>query len=406
MIAALRQRFEPLAGPPARKTPLAAAPERPSVESHTPILIDVLAQSRLPGLDGLRAVGVLAVAVGHARFTRGLPEDFGPTAFFVLSGFLITRLLVRAHNKSGAVSIRRFYLGRMLRIFPAYYVFVVLSYFLDARAGQRWSHAFLGSALTYTINYFNAFNHHPTTSLAHAWSLAVEEQFYLLWPLVFVILAARGRRALITGVSLAALAAVGWRSWLILSGHVDASYVYNAFETRSDNLAIGCLLALVLEYDRVLAVAQWCGKRASFSLVTLALLLTSRVILPDPYHYSIGLTIDSLLVAILIVQVLQLYQTRLWSWLEWPVMRYLGAISYPMYLYHGWGASIGRRFPGGSPPLEFAAGVLATIVLASGSYYFIERPFLKLKPRRAPQIRADALPEGRTRASVVLAPSA
>jgi peptidoglycan/LPS O-acetylase OafA/YrhL len=352
------------------------------VISRNPLFSEVVTQNRLPGLDGLRAVGVLGVVVAHTTFATGLPGDFGPTAFFVLSGFLITRLLVREHERTGEVSIGRFYLRRTMRIFPAYYAFLIVSFFLDARAGQQWGPAFLANALTYTVNYFNAFNHHPSTSLAHAWSLAVEEQFYLLWPLAFVILAARGRRALMVGAGVAALAAVAWRSWVVLGAHVDVAYVYNAFETRFDNLAVGCLLAIAIDHDRVVAAARWCGKRSWFPLVTVALLFASRVILPNPYHYSVGLTIDALLIAVFITQILQLYRSRLWSWLEWPAVRYLGRISYPMYLYHAWGASVGRRIPGDVQAIEFAASVLATIILASGSYYLIERPFLKLKARR------------------------
>jgi peptidoglycan/LPS O-acetylase OafA/YrhL len=351
-------------------------------------------------------MGVLAVSIAHARFAQGLPGDFGPTAFFVLSGFLITRILIRARAKTGAVPIGRFYLGRTMRIFPAYYAFLLLSYLLDARAGQRWSPELLGSAVTYTVNYFNAFYHHPTTSVAHAWSLAVEEQFYLLWPLLFVILARRGNRALIAGLSLTGLAVIAWRSWLVFGAHRDVAYIYNAFDTRFDNLAIGCLLAIVVQYDRVCAAAKWFVKRSWFPVVTLALLLSSRTILSAEYHFSIGLTIDALLVAVLIVQILQLYQTRLWRWLEWPAMRYFGAISYPMYLYHGWGASLGRRLPGDSPMLEFVAGILATIVLGSASYYLIERPVLKLRPRRAPEPRGDALPGALKRPSIALAQSA
>jgi len=294
-----------------------------------------------------------------------------------------------------------------MRIFPAYYAFLLLSYALDARAGQHWSGTLLANTLTYTVNYFNAFNHHPSTSVAHAWSLAVEEQFYLLWPLAFVVLAARGRRALVTGVSLAALTAVAWRSWLFLGAHVDASYVYNAFDTRLDNLAVGCLLALAVDYDAVVGAAEALAKRSWFPIVTLALLLTSRLALRDTYHYSIGFTVDALLIAALIAQLLQLYRTRLWCWREWPAVRYLGTISYPIYLYHQWGASVGRRLAGDAHAVEFAAGVMATIVLATGSYYVIERPFLKLKARYAPEMRAHTSPrKDRTQPSVVfVAPS-
>jgi peptidoglycan/LPS O-acetylase OafA/YrhL len=402
LIAALRQRRESDAGRPAVRPSAGIQPAYPSPDR--PRLADVLAHSRLPGLDGLRATGVFAVIAAHAVSARDLPGDFGPTAFFVLSGFLITRLLERERTKRGTVSIPRFYLGRTLRIFPAYYAFLLVSYLLDARAGQRWSNAFLVDAVTYTLNYFNAFNGHPTTSLAHAWSLAVEEQFYILWPLVFIILAARGRRTILVGVGLAALAGIVWRSWLILGVNVDVSYVYNAFETRFDNLAVGCLLALALEHQRVLAAAEWCGRKSWYPLVTLAFLLMSRTILPGVYHYSIGFTIDALLVAIGIVQLLQLSETRWWGWLEWSVVRYIGAISYPMYLYHAWGASIGRRLPGDYHELEFLAGVVATIALAAASYHLIELPALRLKPRRAPEVRQTTSGESR-QPSVVLLPS-
>ena len=368
-------------------------------------LADVLAQSRLPGLDGLRAAGVFAVIIAHARITRGLPGDFGPTAFFVLSGFLITRLLQRERKRTGTVSIPRFYLGRTLRIFPAYYVFLLFSYVMDARAHQRWTTAFLANAVTYTMNYFNAFNHHPTTSIAHAWSLAVEEQFYILWPLVFVVLAARGTRALVTGVSLAAAAGIAWRCWLLLGANVDASYVYNAFETRFDGLAVGCLLAIAVDQSSIVTLAERCAARSWYSLVTLGLLLMSRTVLPGAFHYSIGFTVDALLVGLLIVQILQLYQSRFWRWLEWPATRYIGAISYPMYLYHAWGASIGRRVPGNFLYIKFAGGVIATIALASISYYIIERPILRLKPRRQ-QPRAEVLPEIHPERVVVLPPGA
>jgi len=368
---------------------------------------DVLSQSHLPALDGLRAVAVFTVVASHSNLPLRVPGDLGVSAFFVLSGFLITRLLMREHEKTGDVSIRRFYLRRTMRIFPAYYAFLLLSYALDARAGQQWSGALLTNTLTYTVNYFNAFNHHPSTSVAHAWSLAVEEQFYLLWPLAFVFLATRGRRALVVGVGFAALAAVAWRSWLILGAHVDVSYVYNAFDTRFDNLAVGCLLALVVEYDRVVAAAATWATRSWFPIVTLALLLTSRIVLPLTYHYSIGFTVDALLVAVLITQLLQLYRTRLWAWLEWPAVRYLGTISYPIYLYHQWGASVGRRLAGGGDAAEFGAGVLATIVLATGSYFVIERPFLKLKSRFASEKSVDASPpKGRTQQSVAFVASA
>jgi peptidoglycan/LPS O-acetylase OafA/YrhL len=369
---------------------------------------DIVARQHLPALDGLRALAVFTVIVGHANYPiRGVPSDLGVSAFFVLSGFLITRLLVNEMEETQRVSLRNFYLRRTMRIFPAYYVFLLLSFLLDARHGQHWSPALLGSAVTYTVNYFNALHHHPSTSVAHAWSLAVEEQFYLLWPLLFIVLAKEGRRALIVGVSVFAFAAVAWRSWLALVAHADVSYLYNAFDTRFDNLAIGCVLALAVDNRRVVAVAERLGRTAWFPVMTIAILLFSRLGFSGAYHYSVGFTIDALLIAVLIVQLMQLCETPLWSWLERPMTRYLGTISYPIYLYHAWGASVGARMPLGGRGGTFVAGVLATIVLASGSYYVIERPFLKLKRRltRASRLN-DAAPSGRSETSRTVRPGA
>jgi peptidoglycan/LPS O-acetylase OafA/YrhL len=350
--------------------------------SAVPRFRDVLARSHFPALDGLRAVAVFVVILGHEEYPiRGVPADLGVDAFFVLSGFLITRLLMREQEETGAISLSRFYARRTMRIFPAYYVFLALNFAWDTFRGERWSAALGLSAVTYTVNYYNALNHHPSTSIAHAWSLGIEEQFYLLWPLAFLLLARKGRRALVGGVTVLALVAIIWRSYLTAIG-TDVAYLYNAFDTRLDNLAVGCALALVADRERVGRIAERLAHRSWYPLLTIAALVGTRELVPDAVHYSAGFTIYALLVAILIAQLMQLTTTPLWSWLENPAVRYLGTISYPMYLYHGVGASVARHTVSGRGA-AFIVSVLATIALATGSYFVIERPFLKLKKRFA-----------------------
>jgi peptidoglycan/LPS O-acetylase OafA/YrhL len=339
----------------------------------------VLQERRLPAIDGLRAVAVGLVMAYHAG--GPVPGDLGVSVFFVLSGFLITWLLLREHADGGTVDLRAFYLRRTLRIFPAYYVFLAFSFALDTLLGDGWSWSRIVTATTYTVNYYNAALGHPASSVAHAWSLAVEEQFYLLWPLAFLALASRGPRAIGLGVGTAVIASAVWRSvgqvWL----DFPASYAYNSFETRLDNLAVGCLAA-------VLARGAWFGSLArsvaihpTLPFATIAALLASRMAGSELWHYTLGFTVDAVLITVLIVQLLQVSHHRCWSWLDHPATRYLGLLSYSLYLYHQWGLAIGHKMSVLPQWGQVGAGVLASIALAAGSHYAVERPFLALKRR-------------------------
>ena len=337
-------------------------------------LTEVLGQRHLPGLDGLRAVAVLVVVLYHAGLA--LPGDLGVTGFFVLSGFLITWLLLRERERFGGIDVGAFYVRRTLRIFPAYFVFVGVSIGIDILVGDYWTLGRIVSALTYTINYHNAFNGH-VGPIAHAWSLAVEEQFYLLWPALFVFLA--GRLRLREGLLAAVLGVVVWRTALYLNGS-PAHYVYNALDTRFDSLAIGCLLAVLCTSPVFLRSCEILARRSWYPLCAVALLYLSRVHGSDVWHFTLGFTVDSLLIAVLLIQVLQLAETRQWMWLQNPLVVWLGTLSYPIYLWHIWGLDTGRHLPGPAP-MQVMAGIVITVGLAAGSYYGIERYFLGLKAR-------------------------
>jgi peptidoglycan/LPS O-acetylase OafA/YrhL len=348
-------------------------------------LSQIVQASHLPALDGLRAVAVGVVMLYHFTGNPWVPGDLGVGLFFVISGFLITLLLAREAESTGTVSLTRFYLRRTLRIFPAYYVFVLVSLAVDFVRGVVWSKGLIFSAFAYLMNYYNAFNNHPTTSVAHAWSLANEEQFYLLWPAAFLLLfraEPKARARWLVGVI---VGVVIWRSYLYLGREFGAAYVYNAFDTRADSLAIGCLLALVAQR---LPRSDWPKRVASagyLPLVTVGLLYVSRVLTPAGYHYSLGFTVDAALMAIFIVQVVQLAAAKdpWWTWLDHPVTRFIGAISYPLYLYHIWGLSAATFMGLDWAPVRIAAATVFSVALASGSYYLVERPFLRMKDRIA-----------------------
>ena len=344
-------------------------------------LSDVLAAPHLPALDGLRMIAVFMVIIFH--YVDG-PADLGVSLFFVLSGFLITWLLLKERDKTGHICLRNFYVRRTLRIFPAYYAYLALCITLALWRGRiALSGPLVACALTYTMNYYEALLGGPANFISHGWSLAQEEQFYLLWPGVFLLLARHGPRAVVRGLGLTIAAVVVWRSYLYLLAGVGAPYIYHAFDTRLDTLAIGCAMAMVAHRGLLSRAAFLVTARPWLPLCTVALLAASRLNGSNRYHYSLGFTVDAVLMAILILQAVLLHEHPMWRWLDHPIARYLGKISYPLYLYHPLAWSVGHRLQDLPTAVPIALTLLASIVMAAASYHLVEKKFLALKTRFA-----------------------
>ncbi|WP_417522071.1 acyltransferase family protein [Marinobacter sp.] len=347
-----------------------------------PNLETLLKEKKLPGLDGFRMIAVMAVLLAHSGVgSLFFSARHGVAGFFVLSGFLITWLLLKEHKKTGTVSFRNFYMRRSLRIFPAYYAFLLVSISWDLFRGNDDIKEAIVPGLFYFMNYQNAFEGHSTSSIAHVWSLAVEEQFYLLWPILFVFLMGFGRRYAIVFLVIASLVVLIWRSYSYTHLDYGPSYAYNAFDTRFDNLAIGCLLAFLAEKPRWLSMFDRISSRFWMSFIPLTLLYMSKHYGNSDYAYGPAFTIDALLLAILLVQLIRLSSGVFWGWLNHPLSIYLGVISYPIYLWHMWGLQAGDKLNFLPEWLQLLAGVVISGVLASASYHFLEKRFLRLKHR-------------------------
>jgi peptidoglycan/LPS O-acetylase OafA/YrhL len=341
----------------------------------------ILSAKHLPALDGLRMVAVFMVVLYHGGWAW-MPADLGVSVFFVLSGFLITWLLMQEHQRTATISLRAFYLRRVFRLLPAYYVYLGIALAIHFGRHHGRTDIVLPSLL-YFANYFNAFNGHPESPISHTWSLAVEEQFYAFWPLAFLVLAARRRSAvqifLLAAIPLVAL----WRAYLFLVVRTGTPYVYNAFDTRFDNIAVGCLAALLTKNDWFLQAAARISRHWFLPLIPIGLLGLTHTLLPEDCHYSFGFTLYALLIAVAIVQILQLSDHPAWSWLNHRFPRYLGVISYPIYLYHGLATSLARKASRSSPAIVMLLAVVLCILAGSISYYVVERPFLRLRTRLA-----------------------
>jgi len=353
-----------------------------SIDAHPKPLDKILSSSYLPALDGLRAIAVLIVIVYHLGYDS-VPGDLGVTAFFVLSGFLITWLLLNEFRQTGQISLLQFYSRRVLRIVPAYYIFLILIYLEEHFRGYIWDPWLTISGFFYLVNYYNGFHGHPNTAIAHAWSLAVEQQFYLLWPLLLIFLLRKGIKvtAWTLGVIIGLVATL--RSSLYLGFGVDHSYVYNAFETRFDCIAAGCTVAVLVSWPRFRLLMEDLSKSSLFPLITLLLLCYSRIGGSAEYHYSVGFTVDSLLLGLFMIQLLIMSGRPAWRWIDHPAMVYLGRISYSLYLYHLLALGIANRISPNFVGGRVFVSLFLCVLLASVSYWLVEVPVLRLRQRLA-----------------------
>ena len=339
-----------------------------------------LALQYFPPLDGLRCLSIIGVIGFHALgiadpvFGRG---SVGVELFFVISGFLITTLLLREKDRNGSVSLRNFYIRRGLRIFPLYYA-VLLAYLLlvvsverNTAAGQQFIRH-VPAFLTYTSNWFVQLDA-PRVIFYFAWSLATEEQFYLMWPSIV-----RFARRRFTPLVVMSLLLVGDQTMELLTGRgiLDFGAVGNRVVTSvATPICAGCILAYALHTGRTFTTAfAVLGRRFSLPLALVATIVIYA--LPGTPNLLLYLAMAALVGAACIRP-----DPGAAVMLTNPLSRYLGTISYGMYLLHMLALNAARRLGAHGRWTEFAAGLALTILAASASYRFFEKPFLNLKER-------------------------
>lgn len=350
-----------------------------SVQTQHTDAVGASTSGKIPKLDFLRAVSAAFVVLYHSGNTI-VPAGYGVLIFFVISGFLITWLLLQENERSGTVSLKSFYMRRSLRIFPAFYVYwiIAISVRLVFHAHILWTQAIC--SFFYVANYYQGLHHYPTTPFSHTWSLGVEEQFYLLWPWVFYYF--RSRLQTLARVLFVAIPVLWLYRALIHFHGVDEAYIYTSFETRVDAILCGCLLAILL-FTGIGHKALGVVRRGRYLPVTLALLTLS---LAAENHYVflyrnvIGFAIDPVLIVILIAQLIVFRHA---NWMDATPISYLGRISYSTYLYQELVIPfVFRMVPKlYGTALFMALTLIASWIVASISFECIEKPFLKLKDR-------------------------
>jgi peptidoglycan/LPS O-acetylase OafA/YrhL len=343
-----------------------------------------------PALDGLRAVAVAAVLLYHAGVSW-MPGGFmGVDVFFVLSGYLITSLLLAELRRGGGIDLPRFWLRRARRLLPAVVTVVlaalVLSLFLPgAEAGGVRGDAL--TSLFYVNNWHQIFGHESyfvaagrPSPLRHLWSLSIEEQFYLLWPILLgagLSLAGRARTA---SATIAAAGASALLMGLLYHAGHDPSRVYYGTDTRLTPLLLGATLAFVWPLrDRATGLGRHAAQVLDgAAIVGFGLLIAAFVGVQDydSWIYRGGLALVAVTSGVVIAAIVHPV-TRAARLLGTPPMRWIGDRSYGIYLWH-WPVMVMTR-PKLDVDLPLTAlvplQIAGTVALAALSYRYVEQPF-------------------------------
>jgi peptidoglycan/LPS O-acetylase OafA/YrhL len=332
----------------------------------------------IPQLDGVRGAAILMVLAGHVLHRRG-GLALGVDVFFVLSGFLITGLLLSEHDRDGGISLRGFYRRRALRLLPALYaqlaalILVAAGLLIVGRGGSVLSQvlAAAGTASIYAGNLAAAF--HVPVEMPHRygyyWSLALEEQFYLLWPALLIWLLTRRRRLVLYLLpAFVAAASAGLQLALWQAGS-PRERLWFAPDTHLAPIALGCLAGVAYTYARL-------PVRALRFLAPPAFVVGVAVVLVPPFDYR--WLYEGPMVAFAIACAICVLASCCGAaeWLARPLtarpLRWTGKVSYSLYLWH--------------VPLLAAFGLVGlplSFLVAAASRRYVEEPFLRMKRRSA-----------------------
>ncbi|MEM7455463.1 MAG: acyltransferase [Planctomycetota bacterium] len=346
--------------------------------------------------DGLRAIAAISVIAGHAAIAGHIVKSMSPAFiavrfFFVLSGFLITGILIDqvVNSSRPGQSLKAFYARRCLRIFPPYFAFLI--FFLAI--GNEYVWKTIAWTATYTSNFCFAFVTAPAPPLSHFWTLAVEEQFYLIWPLAILLLFRKSRNTVIVFMLALITTSVIYRI-AAANGGASRQQILHLPIASLDSLVFGALIASLFRVDnswakKLLTFMKWTGLLVAIPVVTSVLVAKHFGWAGFPDLNTTGQLFVAVASGAVVIHFASVETNSIFARiLRSPVARFLGMISYGIYIYHFpfdrivYEQFLMKQF--GWPdyfPYHFGFVLVATIITASISWYLLERPLLRLKSR-------------------------
>jgi peptidoglycan/LPS O-acetylase OafA/YrhL len=334
----------------------------------------------IPSLDGLRTVAVLSVFFSHISLINVSPGGVGVTIFFFLSGFLITTLMRLEAQKTGGIHLKNFYVRRAFRILPLMYLVLASATLCSLILGENFSTWRLVLQALHLTNYqmLNGVLELPHGT-APLWSLAVEQHFYLLFPLAFIGL----RRSLPNAnhqaivVLLFCVLVLVWRCVLTIGFQVSAEYVMHATDCRIDSLLFGCVLAMWK--NPALGEVHWSARIDAILFALASLVFVATVIPRNPvFRETIRYTLQGIALMPVFIAAIRYPKALPFRFLNHPIVTFIGVISYGIYLVH-WPIILLVQRTLWPESVVAAVSLMLSILLATVLYYGVERPCAKLR---------------------------
>ncbi len=362
----------------------------------------------IPSLDGIRTVAVMIVFVAHAGLGHVVPGGFGVTVFFFLSGYLITTLFFREQQRYGSVSLPAFYMRRLLRLSPPLFITLAVAYTLMLTGVIRGSFdpgSLVAQAL-YAYNYYGVHIGRPYDIPEGSfvlWSLAVEEHFYLVYPLVFLGLCALKQRiAQVALLGVTMLGVLAWRAWLYYGVQIDTQHLYYATDARLDSILYGCVLAFLVQWRK--ETNETHGKNQplfststpaviGWTVASLMVIAATLAVRDEGFRYTLRYSLQGVALIPLFFYAVQLPNLPHHRVLNTKLFARVGAYSYSLYLIHLIvikGLQQHTVFQG-SLALTFVVALAISLAYSAVLYRVVEQPVARLRHRFTGHDQREAL---------------
>ncbi len=357
-----------------------------------------------PALDGMRGVSILVVMFEHGYlFLYGRGGFLGVDIFFVLSGMLITSLLAQEWQETISISFRKFYARRALRLLPGLFALVIFTtvqvLLFPPEAGRLAVFRHLLGVLFYVENWAGGY-----TVIGHTWSLSIEEQFYIVWPLVFFLLLKLGLSprkillALFAAISLVVVhrARLFYQRYGVFTTPYDLRFhfdfrLYTGTDTRCDSLLVGCMAGILIAWGMLPNSARLMKGLRAVVFVSCSVMALAIIFVPIywSYLYYGGFTVIAFAIASIIVFLMLSQGSWISRILQWRLLTWFGRLSYSLYLWHVTVYSFYMNNFGPLPIKSYTLRIFiplaikfaGSVAVACASYYLLELRFLRMKKR-------------------------